>query len=338
MQYRTLGASGIVVSEVAFGTMNFGFPGGPTEDDAVAMVHRALDAGITLIDTADVYTLGESERVVGRALKGRRDEVVLATKFGLPMGQDPNNSGGSARWVRRAVEASLRRLDTDYIDLYQMHRPDHRTSLDETLAALSDLVRAGNVRAIGASTFPAELIVEAQWAAEKGGHRRFVTEQPRYSIFNRTPESHVFPTVQRHGMGALTYGPLASGWLSGRAKPAEGVRAALEARVFDLNSPGNQAKLQAVSQLRTLGGTAGIPLPHLAVAFARSHPAVTAVLIGPRTMQQLDDLIKGTDVTLTDDMLDRIDEIVPPGTELNAADNYAADSPAITDRRLRRRA
>jgi aryl-alcohol dehydrogenase (NADP+) len=253
------------------------------------------------------------------------------------MGQDPNNSGGSVRWIKRAVEDSLRRLDTDYIDLYQMHRPDHRTSIEETLAALSDLVRAGKVRLIGASTFPAELIVEAQWAAGQGGYRRFLTEQPRYSIFNRTPESGVFPTVQRHGMGALTYGPLGSGWLSGRADPAAGVRAGLEAHVFDLNSPGNQAKLQAVSQLSELAGTAGVPLAHLALAFVRSHPAVTAVLIGPRTMQQLDDLLEGADVTLADDVLDRIDEIVPPGTELNAADNYAAGSPAISDKRLRRR-
>jgi aryl-alcohol dehydrogenase-like predicted oxidoreductase len=337
MQYRTLGASGIVVSEFAFGAMNFGFNGGPTQDEAVAMVHRALDAGVNLIDTADVYTLGESERIVGRALKNRRDDVVLATKFGLPMGQGANRSGASARWIKRAVEDSLRRLDTDYIDLYQLHRPDYRTSLDETLAALSDLVRAGTVRAIGSSTFPAELIVEGQWAADEGGHRRFVTEQPRYSIFNRTVEGYVFPTLQRHDMGALTYGPLASGWLSGRANPAEGVRPGLDARTFDLDSPGNQAKLRAVDQLHALADTVAVPLAHLALAFARTHPAVASVLIGPRTMQQLDSLLEAVDVTLTDDVLDQIDEIVAPGTELNPADNYNADPPAITDRRLRRR-
>ena len=337
MQYRTLGASGIVVSELAFGAMNFGFRGGPTPDEAVAMVHRALDAGVNFIDTADVYTLGESERIVGRALKNRRDDVVLATKFGLPMGQDVNQSGASARWMKRAVEDSLRRLDTDYIDLYQLHRPDHRTSLDETLAALSDLVRAGTVRAIGASTFPADLIVEAQWAADKGGHRRFLTEQPRYSIFNRTVESDVFPTVQRHGMAALTYGPLASGWLSGRANPAAGVRPGLDARTFNLDSPGNQAKLRAVDQLHALADATAIPLAHLALAFVRTHPAVTSVLIGPRTMQQLDGLLEAVDVTLTDDVLDGIDAIVAPGTELNPDDNYNADSPAMTDKRLRRR-
>ncbi|HEX6453277.1 MAG TPA: aldo/keto reductase [Trebonia sp.] len=337
MQYRTLGDSGIVVSEFAFGVMNFGFPDGPSEDEATAMVHQALDAGINLIDTADVYSRGESERMLGQALKGHRDKVVLATKFGLPMDQDPNHSGGSARWIIRAVEDSLRRLGTDYIDLYQMHRPDHRTSLDETLATLSDLVRAGKVRVIGASTFPAELIAGAQWIAEKGGHRRFLTEQPRYSIFNRTPESAVFPTVQRYGMGSLTYGPLASGWLSGRANPAEGTRAKLEGRVFNLDNPGNKAKARAVNELRELAESAGIPMAHLALAFVRAHPAVTSVLIGPRTIAQMDGLLNGADIVLTDEILDGIDAIVPPGTELNAADNYLADSPAIADKRLRRR-
>jgi aryl-alcohol dehydrogenase-like predicted oxidoreductase len=337
MQYRTLGASGIVVSELGFGAMNFGRPGGPTEHEAVDMVHRALDAGVNLVDTADVYTSGESERVVGRALKHRRDEVVLATKFGLPMGPGPNEEGASARWIKRAVEDSLRRLDTDYIDLYQLHRPDHRTSLDETLAALSDLVRAGTVRAIGSSTFPAELIVEGQWVADERGHRRFVTEQPRYSIFNRTVEAHVFPTLQRHDMAALTYGPLASGWLSGRANPTEGVRPGVDNGSFDLDSPGNQAKLRALDRLRSLADEAGVPLAHLALGFVRSHPAVACVLIGPRTPQHLDGLLEAVDVTLGDDVLDQIDEIVAPGTELNPADNYRADPPAIIDPRLRRR-
>jgi aryl-alcohol dehydrogenase (NADP+) len=336
MRYRILGASGIRVSEFGFGAMNLGAPGGPDEDEAAAMVHRALDEGINLVDTADVYAMGESERIVGRAIRGRRDEVVLATKFGLPMSQDPNHAGGSVRWIARAVEDSLRRLDTDHIDLYQLHRPDHETGLDETLGALSDLVRAGKVRAVGTSTFPAELIVEAQWAAQRGGHRRFLTEQARYSIFNRTPESHVFPTVRRHGMGALTYGPLASGWLSGRANPTEGTRARRDPGTFDLASAGNKAKPAAVTRLQELAASSGMPLAHLALAFVRSHPAVTSVLIGPRTPDQLDDLLRGVDVTLTDETLDRIDEIVPPGTELNPADNYRAEPPELTDKRLRR--
>ena len=337
MQHRTLGASGIVVSDIAFGAMNFGFPGGPSDDQAVAMVHRALDAGVNLIDTADVYTAGESERVVGLALRGRRDDVVLATKFGLPMGEHPNQSGASARWIKRAVEDSLRRLGTDYIDLYQLHRPDYATDLDETLSALTDLVHQGKLRAIGTSTFPAELIVSAQWAAQQGSHRRFITEQPRYSIFNRRPETHVFPTLQRFGMGALTYAPLASGWLSGRPDPTSGRRAEMETHVFDLESPQNQAKLLAVRQLRDVADGMGIPMTHLALAFVRSHPAVSAVLIGPRTPEQLDDLLVGADVTLDDAVLDRIDAIVAPGSDLNPADDYDAVIPAIADKHLRRR-
>lgn len=337
MRQSTLGGSGIVVGDLAFGAMNFGFPGGPTDEVAVGMIHRALDAGMNLIDTADVYTNGESERVVGLAIKDRRDEVVLATKFALPMGEDPNQAGGSPRWVKRAVEGSLRRLGTDHLDLYQMHRPDYRTDIDETLSALSDLVSAGKVRAIGSSTFPAELIVSAQWAAERGGRRRFVTEQPRYSIFNRRPETHVFPTLQQFGMGAITYAPLASGWLSGRDNPSSSRRAQMETHVFDLDSAANQAKLTAVAQLRELAADLGITMTHLALAFVRSHPAVSAALIGPRTPEQLDDLLAAADVTIDDAALDRIDEIVAPGEDINPADNYDAAIPAIADKRLRRR-
>ncbi|MEO3861716.1 aldo/keto reductase [Acrocarpospora sp. B8E8] len=337
MRQNTLGGSGIVVSDIAFGAMNFGFPGGPSDEVAVGMIHRALDAGVNLIDTADVYTNGESERVVGLAIKDRRDEVVLATKFALPMGEDPNRAGGSPRWVKRAVEDSLRRLGTDYIDLYQMHRPDYRTDIDETLAALSDLVHEGKVRAIGSSTFPAELIVSAQWASEQGSHRRFVSEQPRYSIFNRRPETHVFPTLQQFGMGALTYAPLASGWLSGRDKPSGSQRAQMETHVFDLDSTANQAKVTAVTQLRELADGLGIPMTHLALAFVRAHPAVSAALIGPRTPEQLHDLLAAADITLDDAALDRIDEIVAPGEDINPADNYDAAIPAIADKRLRRR-
>ncbi|MEW2349686.1 aldo/keto reductase [Streptomyces sp. NPDC006684] len=338
MRQNTLGASGIVVSDLAFGAMNFGFPGGPDDKQAVAMVHRALDAGINLVDTADVYTNGESERVVGLALKGRRDDVVLATKFGLPMGEDPNRAGGSPRWIRRAVEDSLRRLGTDHIDLYQMHRPDYRTALDETLSALSDLVREGKIRAIGSSTFPPELIVAARWAAEKGGHRPFVTEQPRYSVFNRRPETHVFPALRAYGMGALTYAPLASGWLAGRAEPGGGPRARMEKHVFDLDSPANRAKVRAAEELRELADGIGVPMTHLALAFVRAHPAVSTALIGPRTPEQLDDLLAAADVTLDAATLDRIDEIVAPGSDLNPADNYDAEIPALADKTLRRRA
>jgi aryl-alcohol dehydrogenase-like predicted oxidoreductase len=338
MRRRILGGTGMSVSELALGTMMFGAMGNTDRTESVRMIRTALDAGINFVDTADVYSGGESEEIVGQALKGRRDEVVLATKFGLPMGPDATERGASPRWIKRAVHGSLRRLGTDYIDLYQLHRPDYATDLDETLAALSDLVRAGLVRAIGASTFPAELIVAAQWAADRRGHHRFAAEQPRYSILTRSIEGAVLPTAQRYGMGVLTYGPLSSGWLSGRADPAGGHRARTAPGMFDLTVPANQARLTAVQRLTALAAGAGLPLTHLATAFARSHPAVTSVLIGPRQPAQLDDLLASADVELSSDVLDQIDEIVPPGTEINPADNYLAAHPAIADKSLRRRA
>jgi aryl-alcohol dehydrogenase-like predicted oxidoreductase len=264
--------------------------------------------------------------------------VVLATKFALPTGADPNRRGGSPRWVARAVEASLRRLGTDYIDLYQMHRPDRDTALDETLSALSDLVHAGKVRAVGSSTFPAELMVEAQWAADRHRLRPFRTEQPRYSILSRTVEAAVLPTAQRFGMGVLTYGPLSAGWLSGREDPTTGHRAqGLGARSFDLEVAANRAKQGAVAQLSLLAADAGLSMTTMATAFVRAHPGVTSVIIGPRTPEQLEDLLAGSEAVLDDGVLDRIDEIVLPGTELNRGDNYFATHPAIEDKRLRRR-
>jgi aryl-alcohol dehydrogenase-like predicted oxidoreductase len=329
------------VSALGLGCMgmsqSYGAPEERDDTESIATVHRAIDLGCTFIDTADAYGAGVNEQLVGRALAGRRDEVVLATKFGLPVSGDPNRQGASPRWIAQAVEASLRRLGTDYIDLYQLHRSDHNTDLDETLGALSDLIRVGKVRAIGSSTFPADLMVEAQWVAERRGHHRFRTEQPRYSILTRVIEGTVLPAAQRHGMGVLTYGGLSSGWLSGRADPTRGHRTATAPQAFDLNVPANQAKLEAVDLLSTLAAEAGLPLAHLATAFVRSHPAITSVIIGPRTPEQLDDLLAGADVVLSDDVLDRIDEIVPPGSELNPDDNYLASSPALADPRLRRR-
>jgi aryl-alcohol dehydrogenase-like predicted oxidoreductase len=337
MNRRILGGTGISVSEFALGTMMFGAMGNTDHDESIAMIHTALDAGINFVDTADVYSLGESEVIVGKALKGRRDEIVLATKFSLPMGADPNQSGGSPRWIKRAVEDSLRRLDTDYIDLYQMHRRDPGTDIDETLAALSDLVREGKVRVIGSSVFPPDQIVEAQWTAERRGHHRFRTEQPPYSILLRGIEADMLPTAQRYRMGVLTFGPLSSGWLSGRADPTTGHRAAGRgARLFDMSAPGNQAKLEAVHRLTALAGDAGLPLSHLATAFVLSHPGVTSVLIGPRRPEHLDDLLTAADVVLDVDVLDRIDAIVPPGVNLNPDDIYY-DAPALKDSRLRRR-
>ncbi|MFD8869151.1 aldo/keto reductase [Streptomyces sp. NPDC059590] len=341
MKRRILGGTGISVSEYALGAMMFGSWANQDHDDSVRIIHRALDAGINFVDTADVYSSGESEVVVGKALKGRREEVVLATKVHSSMGPDENHSGNSRRWIIREIENSLRRLGTDYIDLYQIHRPDPTADIDETLAALSDLVRAGKVRAVGSSTFPAEQIVEAQWASERRGHVRFRSEQPPYSILARSVEAAVLPTAQKYGMGVLTWGPLSAGWLSGRYTKASdidltGGRAAIEKHKFDPSLPENARKLEAVSELAELASDAGLSLPHLAIAFVRSHPAITSVIIGPRTMEQLEDLLAGADAELGEDVLDRIDEIVPPGTDLNRADSYYVP-PALADKARRRR-
>jgi aryl-alcohol dehydrogenase-like predicted oxidoreductase len=336
MRRRMLGRTGMSVSDLALGTMMFGAMANNDHEESIRMIHAALDAGINLVDTADVYSNGQSEEIVGKALKDRRQEVILTTKFALPMGQEANHSGGSRRWITRAVEDSLRRLETDYIDLYLMHRYDPDTDVDETLSALSDLIRAGKVRAVGSSLFTAEQIVEAQWVAERRGRERFRSEEPPYSILLRGIESEVLPAAQRYGMGVITFGPLSSGWLSGRDNPAAGNRATLGPGEFDLSDPRNQAKLRAVDELSKLAAEAGIPLTHLALAFARSHPAVTSVLIGPRKPEHLRDLLAGADVELGGDVLDRIDEIVPPGTNVNDDDIYYVPS-VLTNKHLRRR-
>ena len=337
MRRRTLGTTGMSVSEFALGAMMFGRMGNPDHDDSIRIIHSALDSGINFIDTADVYSGGESEEIVGRAIKGRRDDLILATKLGLPMGEESNQRGGSRRWIVREVEDSLRRLDTDYIDLYQLHRPDYQTDLGETLSALSDLVRSGKIRAFGSSMFPAELIVEAQWSAERHGSHRFLTEQTIYSIFTRRVEAAVLPTAQRHGLGVLTFSPLNGGWLSGHADLTSSHRASIRPSGYDTSIPAVALKAAALAELGLIADEAGMTLPQLATAFVRAHPAVTSVLIGPRTQDQLDGLLSGAALELTGEILDRIDEIVPPGTDLNPADNYAATPPALENAHLRRR-
>ncbi len=327
MQYRTLGRTGIKVSPYALGTLMFATSMGNDPADSARIIHKAIDAGINVVDTADAY--GDSEEVVGKALEGRRDDVVLATKFGRPIGQDPNHQGASRRWIVAAVEGSLRRLGTDHIDLYQLHRPDPDTDIEETLAALTDLIRSGKVRAIGASQTPAADIVEAQWVAERRGLARFHTEQPAYSILSRGIEREILPTVQRHGMGSLVWGPLAQGLLTGR-NPGDLRRAGLARHLSDAR------RLGVVEQLQPLAADAGLPMTHLAMALTIAHPGVTCALLGARTEAHLDDLLAGLDVTLSDDVLDRIDEIVPPGSDVGALDQ-AYQPPALGEPNRRRR-
>ena len=332
MQYRTLGRTGIKVAPYGLGALMFATQVGNSDpEDSIRVIHTALDSGINLIDTADAY--GDSEEIVGRALKGRRDHVVLTTKVSRPMGTDPNQRGASRRWIMTAIENSLRRLQTDHIDVYQIQRPDPDTDIEETLSAMTDLIRSGKVRAIGTSTMPASDIVEAQWVAERRGLERFRTEQPPYSILNRSIEREVLPVAQRYGMGVLVWGPLGQGMLTGRVRRGQDtdvIRAKFHTAFRD------ERRLDVVEQLIPLAQEAGLSMTHLAMAFAIAHPAVTSALLGARTMEQLDDLLAGLDVALTDDVLDRIDEIVPPGTDIGTLDQ-AYVPPAMQNTSLRRR-
>jgi aryl-alcohol dehydrogenase-like predicted oxidoreductase len=340
MKYRTLGTTGVQVSEFCLGAMMFGAWGNKDHDDCIRIIDAALEAGINFIDTADVYGEGESEEILAKALKGRRDDIVLATKCHLAMGDERNHQGSSRRWIIRACEDSLRRLDTDYIDLFQIHRLDARAAHDETLGALSDLVHAGKVRYIGSSTYPPSAIVEAQWVAERRGRERFVCEQPPYSLLYRAIETDVLPTCQRYGMGVIPWGPLGGGWLSGRwrkgATQMESSRANRVPYRYDLSRPENQQKLEVLEELALLAEEAGLSLIHLGLAFVLEHPAITAAIIGPRTMEHLESQIGAVDVKLDGDILDRIDKVVKPGTNVTNADaGYVP--PSIYDKRLRRR-
>ncbi|TYB53472.1 aldo/keto reductase [Nonomuraea sp. PA05] len=341
MRHRILGGTGIEVSTHCLGTMMFGSAGNPDHEDSIRIIHTALDHGINFVDTADMYSAGESEEIVGKALQGRRDDVVLATKVHFPMGEGPNRGGNSRRWIVREVEASLKRLRTDWIDLYQIHRPDHRTDIEETLSALTDLVRQGKIRAFGSSAFPAHETVEAYHVARQRGLYRFRTEQPPYNILARGIEGDVLPTAQRLGLGVLTYSPLGWGFLTGRYRKGRHVdlaqgRAARAPERFDPSIPVNAAKLDVVEELVKLADEIGCTLPALAIAFAASHPAVTSVILGPRTMEQLEGLLKGASLVLDDSVLDRIDELVPPGTNIYHPVGLWSPAPLI-DPALRRR-
>ncbi|MFE2095114.1 aldo/keto reductase [Streptomyces sp. NPDC059460] len=334
MRYRNLGRTGIKVSPYALGAMMFGALGNPDHDESIRIIHKALDAGINFVDTADMYSHGESEEILGKALQGRRADVVLATKARMPMSDEPNHQGASRRWLMRALEDSLRRLGTDYVDLYQIHRPDPDTDIEETLSVLTDLQRAGKIRAFGTSSLPASEIVRAHWVSERRGLARLRTEQPVYSILNRGIEREVLPVAQEFGMGTLVWSPLGGGLLTGRYRKGE--QAATHRSRYGFQHLKDDQRLDVVEQLIPLADEVGLPLTHLAMAFALTHPGVTSALIGPRTMEQLDDLLAGVEAAVGDDVLDQIDKIVPPGTDVGTLD-MAYQPPAVLVSTLRRR-
>jgi aryl-alcohol dehydrogenase-like predicted oxidoreductase len=340
MNYRNLGTTGVRVSPLCLGAMMFGGWGNPDHEDCLKIINSAIDAGVNFIDTADVYSAGESEEIVGKAIAGKRDSLVIATKVHGPMGSDPNQQGNSRRWIIQECENSLRRLGTDYIDLYQIHRPDPHIDIDETLGALTDLIRQGKVRYIGSSTFPPSAIVEAQWTAERRQRERFVCEQPPYSMLVRGIEAEVLPTCQKYGMGVIPWSPLGGGWLSGKwRRGADDLKSRRSERLpqrYDLSIPANQAKLEAATALGDLAAEAGISLIHMALAFVIGHPAITSAIIGPRTQEHLDGQLGAADLTLEPAILDRIDQIVKPGTNFSWADaGYEPPSVAQAWRRRR---
>ncbi|MDQ7905124.1 aldo/keto reductase [Phytohabitans sp. ZYX-F-186] len=334
---RVLGRTGVLITPLTLGAMNFGR--WQEEGESIRIVHAALDAGITAIDTADVYGQGGSEEILGKALKGRRDDVFLASKFHGQIGDDPRHAGNSRRWIVRAVEASLRRLGTDHLDLYQAHRPDPHTDLLETLRALDDLIHQGKILYYGTSVFPAHQLVEAQWLAEKHGLIAPHTEQLPYSLLVRTVEREVFPVVRRYGVGVISYGPLAAGWLSGGYRiggpQPRSARAEQIPGRFDITLERNQRKLAAADALARLAEQNGLTLVDLALGFALNHPAVSSVIIGPRTLEHLEAYLKAATVELGDDVLDRIDEIVAPGTHFLERDT-GRDTPSLQPPALRR--
>jgi aryl-alcohol dehydrogenase-like predicted oxidoreductase len=339
MQYRTLGRTGVQVSTLALGAMNFGAVGRTTQEDATAIVDAALAAGINVVDTADRYSDGASEEMVGKAIAGRRDDIVLATKVWSPMGEDPNHQGASRRWLITELDNSLRRLDVDHVDLYQIHRWDPTTSDEETLSALTDLQRAGKIRYFGTSTYPAHRIVEAQWGARENHLGRYVTEQPGYSVLQRAVERDVLPVTEQYGLGVLVWSPLAGGWLSGAVRAGREVttnRSALMPQRFDPAVPANRAKMDAVEQLAKVADQAGLTLIQLALGFVTAHPGVTSAIIGPRTLDHLTSQLAAADTVLTADVLDAIDAIVAPGLDLAPEEKHDTP-PALLDPTLRRR-
>jgi aryl-alcohol dehydrogenase-like predicted oxidoreductase len=325
VQYRLLARTGVRLSAVGLGTMMFGSGVNEDVDECTEIIHRSLDAGINHIDTADGYGMGDAERIVGAAIAGkRRDGVVLATKCYFPRGPGVNERGGSRRWIRRAAEASLTRLQTDHIDLFYLHRLDPDTDIDESLMALEDLVRHGKVLYVGTSGASGSQLVECQWAAHERRCTRPVAEQTHYSLLARASESDVLSTCTRHDIGAIVYGPLNGGWLADKYRrdtaPPPGSRAAQQfySRTWwDRSRPEVDRKFDVVDQLRSIAGEAGLTLPELAVGFVMAHPAVTSVLLGPRTLEQFGQLLSCAEVELSADTLAAVDQVVAPNSDVD---------------------
>jgi aryl-alcohol dehydrogenase-like predicted oxidoreductase len=321
MNYRKLGRTGLKVSPLCLGAMMFGRRGNADHADCVRIIHRALDARINFVDTANVYSNGESEEIVGQALRGHRDQVVLATKVHGEMGPGPNDRGNSRVHILREVEHSLRRLQTDYIDLYQIHRPDPDTPIEETLRALDDLVHSGKVRYIGSSTFAAWELVESYWVSDRYNLARFECEQPPYSIFVRHIEQDVLPVCQKYGTGVIPWSPLNRGWLAGRYRAGQEIdpqsRAARGDAFIDCpDSPAGRRKLELVEELIPMAQEVNASLAQYALAWTLTNPVVTAPIIGPRIMEQLENSLGALEITIPPDHLRRIDELVPPGTDV----------------------
>jgi len=316
MEYRFLGRSGVRVSPLCLGTMNFG---GPTpEDEAIRLIHTAFDSGINFMDTANMYNDGESERIVGKALKqgNRRDQVILATKCFWQVGDGPNDRGLSRYHILRACEDSLRRLQTDHIDLYQMHRPDFDVPIVETLSALTDLVRQGKVRYIGCSTYPAWKVMEALVVSEQKGYARYITEQPPYNLLDRRIENELVPLALEYNLGLLPWSPLAMGILVGRypldGTLPEGSRAARRGAVFSERI--TRRGLEIGAKVAKMAEERGLTPAQLAMLWVKDQPAVTAPIIGPRTHAHLDDALAVLDMTLKESVARALDEIVPSGS------------------------
>ena len=335
MRYRYLGRTGVQVSEYMLGTMSYGSDGNTDEKECIEILHSALDRGINFIDTADTYSHGESEEIVGKAIAGRRDKVVLATKFRLVAGKGRNEQGGSRYWIMKQVENSLRRLNTDHIDLYQFHRPDLATDLEETLGALSDLVTQGKVRYIGSSTMPSWYLAETQSVSRSNKIARFINETSPYSIFHRAVERETLPAVEHYRMGFTAWSPMNGGWLTGKYKADGSVPSGSRAeRVqgqwgrhypilqtrFDMTREGNRRKLELLPELERVAAEAGLSLMHMAQAFPLAHAAVTSVILGPRTVEQYKAMEAGFETVLQADTLDQIDVLIPPGVLIEEAD------------------